>query len=72
METLIKQLQHGEQFWQTKMCFTTIKDGGTLEREASVTLQRTDDTVQIQDKVKQQYFTHTIMKMLTKNYHQEL
>lgn len=35
------------------MCLTTIKDGGTLEREASVTLSRTDDAVQIKDKVKQ-------------------
>lgn len=35
------------------MCLTTINDGGTLEREASVTLKRIDDTVQIKDKVKQ-------------------
>lgn len=54
METLIiQQLQYSEQFWQTIMCLTTINDGGTLEREASVTLKRIDDTVQIKDKVKQ-------------------
>lgn len=35
------------------MCLTTIKDGGTLEREASVTLSQKDDAVQIKDKVKQ-------------------
>lgn len=35
------------------MCLTTIKDGGTLEREASVTLSRTDDAVPIKDKVNQ-------------------
>ena len=54
METLFVQLlQHSEQIWQKISCLTTIKEGGTLEREASVTLKRTDDTVQIKDTVKQ-------------------